>query len=138
MTEECFTSLFARFGTSETVSANDFVGFESFVCKLYGKPSYSSVNKVRYDQVRKSFKAKRSILSSSNGIDLSLMPPCSKVLKLHIQRANYQTLIWRMSSVSQPSFPKPERNGWKIGETGLEIDWYGGDFVPKELLDHVR
>ena len=40
-----------------------------------------------------------------------------------------------MSSVSQPSFPKPERNGWKIGETGFEIDWYGGDFVVKELQD---
>ena len=133
--DERLTSLFARFGTSATVSDDDFASLEAFVCKLYGKHDHSSVDKVRYDIVRQSFKAKRSILSSCNGVDLSLMPPCSKVLKLHIQRANYQTLIWRMSSFSQPSLPKPEEYGWKMGESGLEIDWHGEDFVPKELLD---
>ena len=40
-----------------------------------------------------------------------------------------------MSSCSQPSLPKPEEYGWKMGESGLEIDWHGEDFVPKELLD---
>ena len=40
-----------------------------------------------------------------------------------------------MSSFSQPSLPKPEEYGWKMGESGLEIDWHGEDFVPKELLD---
>ena len=40
-----------------------------------------------------------------------------------------------MSSFSQHSLPKPEEYGWKMGESGLEIDWHGEDFVPKELLD---
>ena len=82
--DERLTSLFARFGTSATVSDDDFASLEAFVCKLYGKHDHSCVDKVRYSIVRQSFKAKRSILSSCNGVDLSLMPPCSKVLTLYI------------------------------------------------------
>ena len=64
------------------------------------------------------------------------MPPCQKTLKLHIKRTNYQTLIWRMSSFSQPQVPNAEGNGWKVGISGLlEIDWYDDNFVPHELLD---
>ena len=73
---------------------------------------------------------------SSNGIDLSHMPPCQKTLKLHIKRTNSQTLIWRMSSFSQPQVPNAEGNGWKVGISGLlEINWYDDNFVPHELLD---
>ena len=64
------------------------------------------------------------------------MPPCQKTLKLHIKRTNYQTLIWRMSSFSQPQVPSAEGNGWKVDISGLlEIDWYDDNFVPNKLLD---
>ena len=48
---ERLTSLFARFGTSATVSDDDFASLEASVCKLYGKHDHSSVDKVRYDIV---------------------------------------------------------------------------------------
>ena len=96
---------------------------------------YESVDKVRFDKVRQSFKCS-SLLSSTNGIDLSQMPPCKTVLLLHIQRANFQTLIWRNASISNPELPKPENNGWTLGcAGGLEIKWFGDGFLPKELQD---
>ena len=64
------------------------------------------------------------------------MPPCKTVLLLHIQRANFQTLIWRNALISNFELPKPENNGWTIGCTGsLEIKWFGDSFLPKELQD---
>lgn len=45
--DEDLIILFSRFGTSTGVSSNDCLMLESFVCKLYGKTSCTSVNKVR-------------------------------------------------------------------------------------------
>ena len=54
--------LFSRFGTSTTVSRNDCLKIESFVCKLYGKTSCTSVDKARHDIVRQRFKGKNAFL----------------------------------------------------------------------------
>lgn len=119
--------VFSRLGSSEHVCEADQSTLEAFVCTIYGKASYSSVDKVRYDKVRQSFKGKKSILSNSEGVDLTQMPPCKQVLYLHIKRANYQTLIWRNSSLQFPNLPEPEKNGWnwKLTVSGtLEIDGY--------------
>ena len=133
--------LFAKFGTSECITDSDIAELEAFVCKLYGKPSYTKVDKVRYDTVRQRFKSGSSTpLTNTDGIDLSQMPPCRKVLllQLHIQRANFQTQIWRQASKSHPTLPKPEDNGWVIDSSGsLVIQWCEDDFLPKELLDII-
>ncbi|GFN86953.1 hypothetical protein PoB_001345900 [Plakobranchus ocellatus] len=116
---------FSRIGTLETISGQDMQVIETFVCQLYGKPSHTSVDKVRYDKVRQCFKGKKGILSNSEGEDLSQMPPCQDVLMLHIQRANFQIKIWRVSSSNFPDLPKPENNRWRLSSSGgLEIKWF--------------
>ncbi|GFO07290.1 hypothetical protein PoB_003379500 [Plakobranchus ocellatus] len=98
---------------------------ETFVCQLYGKPSHTSVDKVRYDKVRQCFKGKKGILSNSEGVDLSPMCPCQDVFMLHIQRANFQIKIWRASSSNFPDLPKPENYRWRLSSSvGLEIKWF--------------
>ncbi|GFO40758.1 hypothetical protein PoB_006726300 [Plakobranchus ocellatus] len=95
------------------------------LCQLYGKPSHTSVDKVRYDKVRQCFKGKKGILSNSEGVDLSHMPPCQDVLLLHTQRANFQIKIWRASSSNFPDLPKPENNRRRLSSSGgLEIKWF--------------
>ncbi|KAK3742892.1 hypothetical protein RRG08_061489 [Elysia crispata] len=123
--------LFAKFGTSECITDSDIAELEAFV--------YTKVDKVRYDTVRQRFKSGSSTpLTNTDGIDLSQMPPCRKVLLLHIQRANFQTQIWRQASKSHPTLPKPEDNGWVIDSSGsLVIQWCEDDFLPKELLDII-
>ncbi|GFN93832.1 DNA damage-inducible protein din7 [Plakobranchus ocellatus] len=105
---------FSRIGTLETISGQDMQVIKTFVCQLYGKPSHTSVDKVRYDKVRQCFKGKKGILSNSEGVDLSQMPPCQDVLMLHPQRANFQIKIWRVSSSNFPDLPKPENNRWRL------------------------
>lgn len=95
------------------------------------------VDQVRYDKVKENFTVKKSVLSSTHGIDLSQMPPCKQVLKLHMQRANFQTLIWRNAIFNHPDLPTPETNGWVENSTGnLDIQWYSENFIPEEL-QHV-
>ncbi|GFO39484.1 DNA damage-inducible protein din7 [Plakobranchus ocellatus] len=69
---------FSRFGILETISGQDMQVIVTFVCQLYGKPSHTSV-----DKVRQCFKVKKGILSNSEGVDLNQMPPCQDLLKLH-------------------------------------------------------
>ncbi|GFS13308.1 hypothetical protein ElyMa_004881300 [Elysia marginata] len=66
------------------------------------------------------------------------MPPCNQVLLLHIQRANFQTLIWRNAVFQNPVIPKPEENGWQRNSVHeLEVQWYKDDFIPDELTKIV-
>ncbi|GFO27712.1 hypothetical protein PoB_005421700 [Plakobranchus ocellatus] len=46
---------FSRIGTLETISGQDMQVIETFVCQLYGKPSHTSVDKVRYDKSQTMF-----------------------------------------------------------------------------------
>ncbi|GFO01033.1 DNA damage-inducible protein din7 [Plakobranchus ocellatus] len=127
---------FSRFGTLETISSQDMQVIETFVCQKYGKPSHTSVDKVKYDKVRQCFKGKKRILSNSEGVDLSPVPPCQDVLMLHTQRGNVQTKIWRASSSNSPDLPKSENNGWAQSSSGgLEIKCFSKDFIPKKLQD---
>ena len=53
-----------------------------------------------------------------------------------MQRANYQTLIWRKAVLNYPDLPKPETSGWTENAQGdLEIQWYKDNFIPDELQD---
>ncbi|GFR74341.1 DNA damage-inducible protein DIN7 [Elysia marginata] len=136
--EEDLKVLFSRFGTSLVVSYDDCLLLESFVCKLHGKTLHTSVNKVRYDIVRQRFKGKKASISCNGGIDLCQMPPCNQVLLLHIQRANFQTLIWRNPVFQNPVIPKPEENGWQRNSVHeLEVQWYKDNFIPDELTKIV-
>ena len=136
--EEDLRLLFSRFGTSPVVSSNDYLMLEAFVCRLYGKTSHTSVNKVRYDTVCQRFKVKKGAISCNGGMDLCQMPPCSQVLWLHILRANFQTLIWRNAVFQNPSIPKPEDNGWQRNSANeLEVQWFEAAFIPDELNEIV-
>ena len=78
--DQSVIDVFARLRTREAVSTADRSKLEAFVCALYGKETYSTVDKLRYNKVRQSFKGRKNILSSSDGVDLSQMPPCDQVL----------------------------------------------------------
>ena len=62
---------------------------------------------------RKSFCTKRGEAESS------LLPPCRDCLQLHIQRANYQTAVWRNCLEGQPDIPEPKGHGWTTDDKGM-------------------
>ena len=131
-----FILAFKEMGRSETVSEDLLCQLEKFVCHLYGKPSYSSTNKLRHDLVRQKYMVKgQCLLSSFEGLDISLLPPCRAALHMHCLRANYQAMIWKKADIAQPNIPGPQGHGWKKEDNGmLSIDWCK-DLFPQQLAD---
>ena len=115
--------------SSHEESANFLSDLEQFVCFKNGKPTYSDVNKLRFDMARQRFQTgPGNVLTNSDGIDFSLLPPCRSTLQMHIKRVNYQTLLWKKSTISFPDLPPAEEHGWKVTLDGdLDYNWCAGD-----------
>ena len=95
-----FIQVFECLGKHENCSDALVDDLERFVCRMYQKPSYTSVNKLRYDSFSKSYQGKSGqVLSAFDGIDLSLLPPCRTSLEMHARRANY--MVSRTRTVSK-------------------------------------
>ena len=60
--------------------------------------------------------------SHYDGIDFSFLPPCRSTLQMHIKRVNYQTLLWKKSTISFPDLPPAEEHGWKVTLDG-DLDY---------------
>ena len=66
------------------------------------------------------YKSHTHILTISNGMNMSLPPPCFSVLKTYIQRLNYQV------------FPMKKRKALQIWTKCVEIKWEGNVVPPGE------
>ena len=76
-----FISTFRALGQITEVQTKTFKELEQFVCCMYGKPKYASINKLRYDLLLQKFRPiSGNVLSSVDGIDLNLLPPCKDSL----------------------------------------------------------
>ena len=129
-------SAFKELGQKEIVSDSLLLRLEAFVCHRYGKPTYTSTDKLRYDTVRQKYLLKgQSPLSSLRGRDISLLPPCRQALRMHCLRANYQAMIWRQADVPQPEIPDPSSHVWTKNTDGALSIYRCKDLFPKRLVD---
>ncbi|KAK3769506.1 hypothetical protein RRG08_027075 [Elysia crispata] len=115
-----FLLAFEALGVNDAVGANLLYDLEQFVCFMYGKPTYSDVNKLRFDMVRQRFQTgSRNVLTNSDGIDFSLLSPCRSTLQMHIKH-----------------LPPAEEHGWKMTlDRDLNYNWCARDIVPQDLVD---
>ena len=105
---------------------------------MYGDHREKSINKVRYKKFVKSFTPKSSLLSTSCGTDISLLPPCNTSLRQYIKRVNYQAYICKNAARPLLDLPDPCLHGWYIDEFGfLMPQWLGGEMMPADLGDIV-
>ena len=58
------------------------------------------------------------MLTISNGMNMSLPPPCFSVLKMYIQRLNYQVFPMKQVRLS-----RYRQNVWKINGKEIEYLW---------------
>lgn len=91
--------LLNELGKSETLSEEGVQMAEAFICRVYKVP-YDCCDKGRVHLFCKC-KAPESL------------PPTSDAARLHIRRANYQTLLWRQANIPIPALPSPTESGWK-------------------------
>ena len=133
-----FLPTFHALGTSVDVADSVFEDLEKFTCLMYGSKS-ADINSLRHEKFIERFSTKPGmVLTSYDGVDISLLPPCRESLRMHIRRANYQTLIWKKADDPTPSIPGPDGHGWTIDNNGqLEICWLAGNPMPQELEDVI-
>ena len=66
------------------------------------------------------------------------LPPTSGSLQLHIQRANYQAMIWRRCFQAFQQLPQPVGNGWEKEDDGcLKPLLMTKDAAPKGLAELI-
>ena len=77
-----------------------------------------------YDMLLKKYQSHTHILTILNGMNMSLPPPCFSVLKMYIQRLNYQVFPMKTSEAFQ-IWTKCVENKWEgnrvpLGERKLD------------------
>ena len=133
-----YINAFKKLGETEEVPGDVCEVLEEFTCSVYGfKPTKKykpTINNCRYQKFIERFTAKKGVLSTDVGVDISLLPPCHSSLLLHIKRSNYQTAIWRKSLEPQHHLSEPNLHGWVQGVDGLEIQWTHQEMMPQYLV----
>ena len=78
---------------------------EECTCYLYGYKQ-KNVNEVRSKLFSKKYGKEHKV------VDLSLLPRCQSVLKLHAERSNVVSMIWRKSLQPNINIPNLSEYGW--------------------------
>ena len=118
-TNSDYVSLFCSLGEDEHVNDDLYKDIEKFVCHLYGKKNESSINNLRY----------HLYCQGGGKLACELLPPCSNVLRLYSERANYQARIWKHSLDPLYEPLNPVGHGRCLDD----IDWMHCNPAPEEV-----
>ncbi len=114
---------FCNLGNSFTVDEQTKVALREFICKVYGKGRLNDVDEARRELFWNRLRRDNRIS------DLSVLPPCNRTTEIHIKRANFVALIWKMAKSPMLNLEDPSQHGW----TGdLEPDW-GTEPYPEDI-----
>ena len=131
-----FLPAFHALGPGVDIEERVFKDVEKFTSDYGSK--LGDINSLRYEKFIEIQRKPGEVLTSNNGVDMSLLPPCQESLKMHVTRANYQALIWKKADQATPSILGPDGHGWNtIVKGGLEIGWTNGNLMPQELADII-
>lgn len=132
-----YVDAFQKLGELDEVPDDVIEVLEEFACLMYGfkstKKCSPTINNCRYQKFMQRFSAKKGVLSTDAGVDISLLPPCKSSLSLHIRRCNYQAAIWRRSLEPHHHLADPLLHGWVQGAEGLEFQWTHEEMMPRDL-----
>eukprot|EP00794_Sanderia_malayensis_P012447 gene12447-13734_t len=114
---------FCNLGNSFTVDEQTKVALREFICKVYGKGRLNDVDEARRELFWNRLRRDNRIS------DLSVLPPCNRTTEIHIKRANFVALMWKMAKSPMLNLEDPSQHGW----TGdLEPDW-GTEPYPEDI-----
>ena len=97
---------------------------EEFVCKVYGMETLQTTDSVHHVMFGKGCKPDQ-------------MPPSSDALRLHIQRAHYQSMAWKRAHCQRPNLPDPTELGWKRNVAGLQPFLMSLNPIPESCIEPV-
>ena len=123
-----FETAFTLLGTSWDLTEDVFGLLEEFICYLYGYKQ-KNVDDVRSKMFSKKYSNEHKV------VDLSILPPCRSVLRLHVQRSNVVAMIWRRSLEPMVDIPDLSEHGWLNDGRIQWIDDAFPDSLEEILLD---
>ena len=119
--EVCFTKL----GSEPSLSEDLFESLEEYAALLYGVKS-KWINEAHWKIFEKNKRHNKII-------DLSLLPLCKSVFRLHNKRANAVAYLWQNAFNLKIEFPSLTETGWTT--TG-DIEWIEEAF-PAEVEELI-
>jgi len=100
-----YQDAFALLGDTFELSDSTFKVIQQFVCHIYNSKK-QEVNEARYELFHKKYQ------NYDKAVDMSTLPPCLDVLKLHILRSQYIAALWKRALISKPELPNMIDFGW--------------------------
>ena len=113
-------------GESSIVQNVIFDIIEQMVCTAYGFEKEVNIDDVRYKKC-----------CGKEFPDPTRLPPTKDELKQHIQRSNYQALVWKNALEIEPDMPDPDGHGWELVDGCLNVHWMDNEPAPNEILELV-
>ena len=83
-----------------------------FIAACYGSKITSDMSAVRLDV----WTSKLSKKTISSAPELKILPPTNAAFELHVQRAHFQTMIWKAAKEVGPPDYDPKKFGWESDE----------------------
>ena len=112
-----------QLGNIVPLSLETSAACEKFICSSYTTNKEGSADLIRHWM----FCQKRQ--HNEN------LPPTSDSLQHHIDRSNYQALVWKRALEAKQQLPAPNGNGWIFKDGLLEPVLMSKDPAPKGLLE---
>jgi hypothetical protein len=138
ITDAEVTAAYSDMGAWDDLSENCERILEGLFCKMYGSKDSTDINHVRYNHFLSSYSSQNSFIDCNVGKDISLLPPCRRVLKEHVKRSNYQCRIWTQLNQQYPVLQDHTFHGFRRDNDLIVPNWYSGDMVPKDILHLIR
>ena len=127
--KEDFVQLFADLGATFELEQQALILLEEFVCHLYGYKCMS-LNTVRSKLFNK------KVSQRKKAPDISLLPPCHSVFRLHATRALYVAKMWRSTPVAWIDMPEITNFSWDNDGTPIWIEDAFPDDVTELLISN--
>lgn len=124
-----FKEAFSLLGSSWDLTDDIFYQLQSFVLHLYGMKKAVDVDAARYKLFKKKYD------NEEKTVDMSTLPPCQSVLRLHCERAHFLAALWKRATISQLQNPDPSHYGWNQDKTIMWVDEVFPAEVESILLD---
>jgi hypothetical protein len=112
-------------GDSDFDIEQAYSGIEEYVCQLYRSP-FKTIEKTRW------------FLFSNKQLQDTALPPTRSALMYHIQRAHYQTSIWKNSTKCFMQIDDPCNTGWNFKNDRYEPIMTDRESAPSMILELTK
>ena len=112
---ESVQQVFSKLHDWNAITEEDIQVVKGFVCAMYGKKRFQSVDALRLELFLKNYKPNNdSLVDKVRKLDSAFLPPCSRVLLKKLKRSSYIARVQRNCLNANPEDQDVLSFGWKM------------------------